>query len=151
MKPVIGGTPLISSAILKAAPEIPVVAPATFYAGMKDAKAVKFVAELQPLLRKESGLSQDIEPSMYDANIYEIVSMYVDAVKTAAITGKAENLEADRAKVRDYMADLKGFEGLGGPIHFNADGDAVKRFFIVQGENGAWTTKVTACSTEGSC
>src|SRR5690606_29580107 len=30
--PVIGGTPLISSAILKAAPEIPVIAPATFYA-----------------------------------------------------------------------------------------------------------------------
>jgi branched-chain amino acid transport system substrate-binding protein len=151
MKPVIGGTPLISSAILKAAPEIPVVAPATFYAGMKNAKAEKFVAELQPLLRKEAGLPQDIEPSMYDANIYEIVSMYVDAVKTAGITGKAEGLDADRAKVRDYMANLTGYDGLGGPIRFNADGDAVKRFFIVQGENGAWTTKVTACSTEGRC
>jgi branched-chain amino acid transport system substrate-binding protein len=151
MKPVIGGTPLISSAILKAAPDIPVVAPATFYAGMKTPKAEKFVSELQPLLRKTAGLPQDIEPSMYDANIYEIVGMYIDAVKSAGITGKPENLEADRAKIRDYMTSLKAFPGLGGSIHFNADGDAVKSFFIVQGENGAWTTKVTACSTEGAC
>jgi branched-chain amino acid transport system substrate-binding protein len=151
MKPVIGGTPLISSAILKAAPEIPVVAPATFYAGMKTPKAEKFVADLLPLLRKEAGLPQDIEPSMYDANIYEIVGMYIDAVKTAGITGKPEHLEVDRTKIRDYMTNLRGFPGLGGSIHFNADGDAVKSFFIVQGEHGAWTTKVTACSVEGGC
>ncbi len=85
----IGGTPLISSAILNAAPEIPIVAPATFYATMKTRKAEKFVAELQPLLRKTPGLPADIEPSMYDANIYEVVSMYIAAVKKAGISGKA--------------------------------------------------------------
>src|SRR5947199_326377 len=54
LKPVVGATQLISSAILKAAPEIPIVAPATFYATMKGEKAEKFVADLQPLLRKSS-------------------------------------------------------------------------------------------------
>ena len=78
IKPVVGATQLISSAILKAAPEIPIVAPATFYATMKSDTAAKFVGELQPLLRKESGLPPEIEPSMYDANIYEIVSMYIE-------------------------------------------------------------------------
>lgn len=149
IKPVIGGTPLISSAILKAAPEIPVVAPATFYATMKGARAEKFVAELQPLLRKESGLPPEIEPSMYDANISEIVNMYIDAVKKAGVTGKPEDLEADRTKIRDHMAKLAGFEGLGGPIGFNEDGDAIKAFYIVQGQNGAWETKVRGCSSAG--
>jgi branched-chain amino acid transport system substrate-binding protein len=149
VKPVIGGTPLISSAILQAAPEIPVVAPATFYATMKTPKAEKFVSELQPLLRKTSGLPKDIEPSMYDANIYEIVSMYIDAVKKAGVTGKAGDLEADRTRIRDYMANLKGYEGFSGPIHFGPDGDAVKNFFIVQGQNGSWETKVTGCSASG--
>lgn len=149
MKPVIGGTPLISSAILKAAPEIPVVAPATFYATMEAPKAKKFVASLQPLLRSTSGLPKEIEPSMYDANIYEIVSMYIDAVKKSGVTGKPENLEADRAKIRDYMANLKGYEGFSGAIHFGEDGDAIKNFFIVQGQNGAWETKVTGCSAAG--
>ena len=65
IKPVIGSTQLISSAILKAAPEIPIIAPATFYATMKGDKPEKFVAALQPLLRKTSGLPPEIEPSMY--------------------------------------------------------------------------------------
>jgi branched-chain amino acid transport system substrate-binding protein len=153
MKPVIGGSPLISSAILKAAPEIPIVAPATFYATMKTPKAEKFVAELQPLLRKTSGLPKDIEPSMFDANIYEIVSMYIDAVRKAGITGKPADLASDRTKIRDYLTDLKGFAGFSGPIHFGADGDAVKTFFVVQGQNGAWETKVRSCSSgsAGSC
>jgi branched-chain amino acid transport system substrate-binding protein len=149
MKPVVGATQLISSAILKAAPEIPIVAPATFYATMKEPRAQKFVSELQPLLRKESGLPPEIEPSMYDANIYEIMNMYLDAVKKAGVSGKPEDLEADRTKIRDHMAALKGFEGLGGPIGFNADGDAIKAFYIVQGQNGAWDTKVRGCSSEG--
>jgi branched-chain amino acid transport system substrate-binding protein len=149
IKPVIGGTPLISSAILKAAPEIAVVAPATFYATQKGERAEKFVAELQPLLRKESGLPPEIEPSMYDANIYEIVSMYLAAVKAAGVSGKPEDLESDRSKIRDHLAALKGFQGLGGPISFNADGDAVKAFYIVQGQNGAWDTKVRGCSSDG--
>jgi branched-chain amino acid transport system substrate-binding protein len=149
VKPVIGGTPLISSAILKAAPEIPLVAPATFYATQKGERVEKFVGELQPLLRKESGLPPEIEPSMYDANIYEIVSMYVAAVKAAGVSGKPEDLEADRTKIRDHLAALKGFQGLGGPISFNEDGDAVKAFYIVQGQNGAWDTKVRGCSSAG--
>jgi branched-chain amino acid transport system substrate-binding protein len=147
VKPVVGATQLISSAILKAAPEIPIVAPATFYATMKNDRAAKFVADLQPLLRKEAGLPAEIEPSMYDANIYEIVSMYVDGIKKAGVTGKPEDVEADRVKIRDYMAKLEGFPGLGGPIGFNDDGDAIKAFYIVQGQNGAWETKVRGCSS----
>ncbi|MFZ1172903.1 MAG: ABC transporter substrate-binding protein, partial [Bradyrhizobium sp.] len=119
IKPVVGSTQLISSAILKAAPEIPIVAPASFYASMPGEKAEKFVKELTPLLHKISGLPPEIEPSMYDANIYEIASIYIDAVKNAGVTGKPEDLEADRTKIRDYMTKLKGFAGLGGPISFN--------------------------------
>lgn len=150
MKPVLGGTPLISSAILKAVPEIPIVAPATFYATMKSPRAEKFVSELLPLLRKTAGLPADIEPSMFDANIYEIVNMYVDAARKG-VTGKPEDLQADRTRIRDYMANLKGFEGFSGPISFGPDGDAVKKFFVVQGQNGAWETKASGCSAEGGC
>lgn len=151
IKPVIGGTPLISSAILNASPEIPIVAPATFYATMKSPKAEKFVAELQPLLRKTSGLPADIEPSMYDANIYEIVSMYIAAAKQDGLTGNPQEVDAERTKIRDYLTNLHGFQGFSGPIRFSADGDAEKTFFVVQGQNGAWATKESGCSAEGAC
>lgn len=147
LKPVVGATQLISSAILKAAPEIPIVAPATFYASMKTPKAEKFVRLLQPLLRNASGLPKDTEPSMYDANIYEIVNMYLDGVRKEGVTGKPEDLAADRLKIRNHMENLHGFEGLGGPISFNRDGDAIKAFYIVQGQHGVWETKVRGCSS----
>jgi len=146
IKPVVGSTQLISSAILKAAPEIPIVAPATFYATMTGDKPEAFVKALQPLLRKTNGLPPEIEPSMYDANIYEIASIYIAAIKASGVTGKPEDLEADRTKIRDYMAKLEGFPGLGGPIGFNDDGDAIKAFYVVQGEKGAWESKVRGCS-----
>jgi branched-chain amino acid transport system substrate-binding protein len=146
IKPVVGSTQLISSAILKAAPEIPVIAPATFYATMKGDKPEKFVAELQPLLRKTAGLPPEIEPSMYDANIYEIASIYIAAIKASGATGRPEDLDADRTRIRDYMAKLEGFPGLGGPIGFNDDGDAIKAFYVLQGQNGAWDSKVRGCS-----
>jgi branched-chain amino acid transport system substrate-binding protein len=44
------------------------------------------------------------------------------------------------------MAKLAGFSGLGGPIGFNDDGDAIKAFYVLQGENGAWQSKVRGCS-----
>ena len=56
--PVVGSTQLISSAILKAAPEIPIIAPATFYATMKTDKAEKFVKELLPVLRNTAGIAE---------------------------------------------------------------------------------------------
>ena len=146
IKPVVGSTQLISSAILKAAPELPIVAPATFYASMPGDKPEKFVKELTPILRRMSGLPAEIEPSMYDAHIYEIVSIYIEAVKKTGVTGKPEDLETDRTKIRDYMTKLSGFAGLGGPIAFNADGDAIKAFYIVQGQNGAWQSKQRGCS-----
>ncbi|MEI9923900.1 MAG: ABC transporter substrate-binding protein [Bradyrhizobium sp.] len=67
--------------------------------------------------------------------------------KNPASTGKPEDLEADRTKVRDYLVKLDNFKGLGGPISFNDDGDAIKAFYVLQGQNGAWTTKVQGCSS----
>ena len=148
IKPVIGGSPLISSAILKAAPEIPLVAPATFYAGMKAERAQEFVKKLAPRLQATSGLPDEIEPSMYDANIYEIMNMYIDAVENEGVTADPADLESDRVKIREHMEQLKDFQGLGGPISFNENGDAVKAFYIVQGQDGSWETKVEACSAD---
>lgn len=148
IKPVIGGTPLISSAILKAAPKIPLIAPATFYTGMEAERAQAFVEKLAPRLQAESGLPDEIEPSMYDANIYEIMSMYIDAVEAEGVTADPADLESDRVKIREHMEQLKDFQGLGGPISFNENGDAVKAFYIVQGQDGSWETKVRGCSAD---
>jgi branched-chain amino acid transport system substrate-binding protein len=152
IRPVIGGSPLISTAILKAAPEIPIIAPATFYPGIKAGTSAKFAGNLLPLLRKGAGLPPEIEVSMYDANIYEIVQMYLTAVSKAGVTAKPADLASDREKIMKYLTNLTGFQGLAGPISFNADGDAIKTFFVLLGKGGKWTQKERGCSgPAGSC
>jgi branched-chain amino acid transport system substrate-binding protein len=150
VRPVVGGTPLISSAILAAAREVPIVAPATYYAGIQGAKAEKFTKNMQPRL-KEGGLASHVEPSMYDVNIYEIVSMYIQAVEKAGIAATPETLAVDRERIMKYLTDLKNFQGVLGPISFDKSGEAIKTFFVVLGENGKWTEKVRGCSGASVC
>lgn len=152
IKPVIGGGPLISSAILKATPEIPIVSGGSFYPGITAGGAGKFAANLLPLLRKSPALPPNIEVSMFDANIYEIVRMYIAAAIKAGISGKPADVAADREKIMKYLTNLKGFQGLGGPISFNVEGDAYKTFFVLLGQDGKWTELQRACSgPKGSC
>ena len=139
IKPVVGSTQLISSAILKAAPEIPIVAPATFYATMKGDKpgevrrrAAAAAAQDQPACRRKSS------PACMTPTSTRSSACISTRSRRAGVTGKPEDLEADRTKIRDYLAKLDGFQGLGGPIGFNDDGDAIKAFYVLQGENGAW-------------
>lgn len=151
--PIVGSTQLISSAILQTAPDIPIVAPTNFFAGLETESAKAFVTKVTPLMRAEGNLPENVEPSMYDANIYEIVRIYIEAVKNADVSADPDDLAEDRIKIRDYVAKLKGFEGFGGPISFASDGDAVKGFFIVEAKDGAWSTKLRGCSdpTPGAC
>jgi branched-chain amino acid transport system substrate-binding protein len=146
--PVIGGSPLISTAILKAAPDIPIIAPATYYVGLGSAS--KFTNELEGAFKKDHALPQGVEPSMYDANIYEIMEMYIAAIKRAGITGSSD-LPAERMKIRNALAEMHDFRGLAGPISFNKDGDATKRFFVVLGKNGKWSELKSLCSSPSGC
>jgi branched-chain amino acid transport system substrate-binding protein len=148
--PVLGGGPLISTSILQAAPDIPIVTAATIYSGL-GGRAATFSKELSARFAKAGTLPPGTEPSMYDANIYEIVEMYVDAIEHAGVTNKPADLQSDRTKIRDFMASLKRFPGLGGPISFNRDGDAIKRFYVVVGQGGKWTAEKAACSAPNGC
>jgi ABC-type branched-chain amino acid transport systems, periplasmic component len=147
IKPVIGSTQLISSAILKAAPEIPIIAPATYYVGAPEDNAKEFTKNMTQAL-KAAGHA-DIEPSMYDANIYEIASMFIQAFKDGNFA--ADDLEKNRAALRDYVENLKEFDGLVGPISFNKNGDALKQFFVLQGQNGAWAPQLICDSGATDC
>lgn len=131
--PVTGGSPLISSAILRASEEIPIVAPATYYVGIEDERAREFTQNLQEELRAAG--HRNLEPTMYDANIYEITRMFLDAIRENELSG---DLAEDRTMIRDHLDQLEDFEGLVGAISFNENGDAQKSFYVVTAEQGEW-------------
>jgi hypothetical protein len=54
-------------------------------------------------------------------------------------------------KIRNALAEMHDFRGLAGPISFNKDGDATKRFFVVLGKNGKWSELKSLCSSPSGC
>lgn len=133
--PTIGGTPLISTEILKPAPDIPLWANATYFFGMDKGRAKAWSDKAKKIYVENNHKS---DPDMFDVNLYELVEMYIDAIKKGGVTNKPEDLKADRVKIRDYMAKLKDFQGISGRVGFNADGDGDKAFYVVVGHKGKW-------------
>lgn len=145
-KPVLSSSQMIASASLQAYPEISITAPATYYVGAPEDAAKKFTDGMKEGL-KAAGLG-DIEPTMYDANIYEIGMMFIDAIKKENI--KPGDLEAGRTAIQKHLEQLSDFNGLIDSISFNKNGDAVKKFFILEGKNGEWSPEMLCESGENA-
>ena len=56
------------------------------------------------------------------------MQMVVQAVKNGATTG---------TQIRNSLLGMAGFEGISGITHFNPDGEAEKKVFILQIKNGS--------------
>lgn len=134
--PVIGGTPLISSTILQAHGEIPIVAPATFYPQNPAEGTQKFVKEF--LARATDIPEATREPNMYDATIVDNIGIFIEAFKQSGASGQPGDLKSDRVKIRDYVAKLKDYKGIAGSISMDPDGDGIKQAYLLLAQQGKW-------------
>ncbi|MCP4105277.1 MAG: ABC transporter substrate-binding protein [Desulfobacteraceae bacterium] len=75
---------------------------------------------------KKYKLSGDIFPGT--ALAYDAVMLLSDAIKRAG--------SADRAKIRDAIADTRNFKGVTGTISFDSNGDPIKRAVIIEIRKG---------------
>lgn len=78
------------------------------------------------------------EPNQQDASAYDIVYLYAEALKRAAVTGDADKVAAERTSVRDALAKLKGYAALEGEISFGEDRDSIKPIYVVEAKGGRW-------------
>jgi len=78
-----------------------------------------------------------INPIYADAGAYEGVYMFAAAIKAGKIDAATPVPEA-RTRIRDYLATLKDFPGLGNTIDINKDGDAIKKTIVFATQGGAW-------------
>ncbi|HYF93053.1 MAG TPA: ABC transporter substrate-binding protein [Symbiobacteriaceae bacterium] len=143
-KPVYSGATVISSAILETSPEIPIVAAATYFVGMEEGNAPDFTKRATAALKEFGNLPAGTEPNMFDASIYEIIKIYVEAILKSGVTNDPKDLEADREKIRNYVAGLNNFAGVGGRVGLNKDGDGDKQWYVVLGKGGKWTVVDTS-------
>lgn len=70
--------------------------------------------------------------------VYDVIYMLKQVIESSGVTNKPEDLEADRAKIRDAFATIKDYPGVSGKITVRPDGDSDKEIYVVQVKDGKW-------------
>jgi branched-chain amino acid transport system substrate-binding protein len=109
----------------------------TFFSGLDDERTRDFVDKFKARLTAKG--EPVVEPNQFDAASYDIVSMYVYAMKQAGVTGDKAKLARERTAIRDEIRKISKFPALVGPLSINADGDAIKVIYVLEAKGGIWT------------
>jgi branched-chain amino acid transport system substrate-binding protein len=111
------------------------VIPTAFYANLND-RTRKFEAEF--LKRTKAAGIDRTAAAQFDAASYDIVLIYVAAMKAAKVTGQSANLSAERSAIRDELRRMKDFPALEGAISFGKNGDALKPAYVIEMQDSKW-------------
>jgi branched-chain amino acid transport system substrate-binding protein len=101
-----------------------------FWADDPDAKVHDWAVEY----RKRSG----VEAGNTAALMYDTVMLMKVCIEKSGVTNKPEDLEADRARIKDCLAQVKDVPGIAGPVSFNAGGDAQLLPTVLVAKGGKW-------------
>jgi len=80
------------------------------------------------------------KPSNTDVLMYDTIFLLKKCIEDNGVTNNADDLAADRVKIRDCLRDVKDYPGVVGPITFNQDGDAVLQPTVLEAREGKWIT-----------
>ena len=136
-QPLLGDVPITSPEYIKlggAAVE-GTYAPSDFWAGNPDPKVKVFVKKF----KEEYG--QDKDPHTTTASIYDTLYITRYLIGKVGISGKPEDLQKDREKIRNGWANLKDFSGeVQGKTSIDKNGDAIKEYYTLVVKGGTWVS-----------
>jgi branched-chain amino acid transport system substrate-binding protein len=132
-QPIIAGVGVTGSSYTRLGGEATegTVEPSNFWSGNPDPMVQEFV-------KKWSTAFKGQMPPHYTVNLYEIVYMLKHVIETSGVTNDPKNLDMDRERIRNGLAEIKDFPGMGERITIGPDGDAIKNSYILQVKNGNW-------------
>lgn len=135
--PIFGGSTLVSANIVDAAPQTEIYTSGTYYPGAEAAS--EWTEKIQQAFE-----THDVpgSPTMFDAHLYEIAQMYVQAIDDGDLTGT--DVQTARTGIRDFMTSLDGFDGLTTPISMKDTGDVSREFFVLKGVDREWSVLTTS-------
>lgn len=134
--PMFAGLGYVTDSVAEAARDMEVWAGQPFDPNGTDAATQAFVRTFKARVEKELP-GQYTTPTYIDAGGYETVRILADALRAAGATPRSAPAEI-RPRVRDYLAGLKSYQGLGNVLSINAEGDAVKPTLLYRTSGGRW-------------
>lgn len=131
--PLIGDVPIVTDQYIKLAGKAAegTYAPTDFWMGNPDPKVQSFIAAF----KKQFG--KDVLPHTTTAGMYNALLVTQHLIETLKLSGKPDDLQKDREKIREGLAKLKDFRGLS-KISMNKDGEALMGYWTLMVKNGKW-------------
>lgn len=105
----------------------------TFVASLELPDVQAFVTEYEKRAKAALPSGAALLPGYIDAGTYETVKMIGSAFAGKPGSGSVDD---ERVAVRDYLAKLEGYKGLGTDISINEEGDVIKPIFVLQVTGG---------------
>lgn len=137
--PMFAGLGYITETVAQSAGGVTVFAGQPFDPDAQDAMTKTFTAEFKKRVEKELP-GQYTTPTYIDGGAYETILMIAQTLKAAGVK-PGDAPEKQRVAVRDGLAAMKNFQGLGNTLSVNEEGDAIKPTIQYRTVSGAWTTK----------
>ncbi len=134
-QPLLADLPVTSAEYIKLGGEAVegTYAPTDFWAENPDPKVREFVKKF----KQEYG--QDKNPNTPAASMYDTIYITRYLVGKAGLSGKPDDLQKDREKIRDGWANLRDYPGEAtGKTTIDKNGDAVKDYHALMVKGGQW-------------
>lgn len=80
----------------------------------------------------------NVVPGNTAALMYDTIMLTKTCIEKSGVTNKPEDLAADRARIKDCLAQVKDVPGIAGPMSFNAEGDAQLLPTVLVAKGGKW-------------
>ena len=87
---------------------------------------------------KEKYPEMGCEPEQFDVAVYDILQFLVNIMKKKGIVNAPGQLQEDRNKIRNGLAEMKMWRGTAGMMGFDKNGDGIRTIHILQVTNGKW-------------
>lgn len=94
--------------------------------------------EVQAYVKKITEKMGGRLPPYSGPRAYDIIYAYKDCIEKSGVTNKPEDLDADRARIRDCLAGMKHFPGVAGEITYNEVRDGAGSSAILKVVNGKY-------------
>ncbi|MBI5252430.1 MAG: ABC transporter substrate-binding protein [Desulfomonile tiedjei] len=132
--PLIGDVPIVTDQYIKLAGQAAegTYASTDFWMGNPDPRVQRFIADF----KKQFG--KDVLPHTTTAGMHNTLLVTQHLIETLKLSGKPEDLQKDREKIRDGWANLKDFQALS-KISINDDGEALMDYWGLVVRDGKWT------------
>lgn len=136
-QPVVGGLPLIKEDFPKVGGKDVngSIAPATFWPSMPRPGVAEFVSAYR---KRAAPKKLPPDPVVMDVNLHDEMTLIAHLIPKMGITNKPGDLAKDREKLMKGLSATRDYEGLGGRLGFNKDGDALRGIFVLMAKDGKW-------------